>query len=161
MWDVVLALVLAVLFDWKGLLPKWIADRLAAVLAIYAFSAIVVGSALAAKLLSIGNGLAGILGGIAGHWVNPQAAQAISQYGMAVVVIVIGVLWVAAMVPAETGRKFGGDIASREMSSWDIWGGALALTVGAFLVPGTIGDALRFVATSAVQIGHALVGLVH
>lgn len=160
MWDVVLALTLAVLLDWKGLLPKWIADRLAAVLALYAFSRIIVGSPAAAFLLRLGNGLASLLGTLAGRFTNAATAGAISQYTVAVVVIVIGVLWIAAMLPAESTRKFGGDIVSREMSSWDIWGGALALTVGAYLVPGTVGTFLRMITSLGVAGGQALVGLV-
>jgi hypothetical protein len=160
MWDVVLALVLAVLFDWKGFLPKWIADRLAALLALYAFSRIVAGTPAAAKLLEIGNSLAKLLGQLAGKYTNAQTAGAISQYLVAVIVLVVGLLWVAAMLPAESTRKFGGDIVSREMSSWDIWGGALALTVGAYLVPGTIGDGLRMITSLGVQGGQGLIGLV-
>jgi hypothetical protein len=160
MWDVLLALVLAVLFDWQGLLPKWIADRLAALLALYAFSRIVAGTPAAHWLLGLGQGLANLLGSLAGRWTNSATASAIGQYGVAVVVIIVGVMWLAAMLPAETTRKFGGDIVSREMSSWDIWGGALVLTMGAYLVPGTIGDLLRMITSLGVQGGQGLIGLV-
>lgn len=160
MWDVMLALVLAVLLDWKGLLPKAVADRLAAILAMYAFSRIIVGTPLAAKLLGFGQGLADLVGRLVGRWVSPETATAISRYGLAVAVIIVGVLWIAAMLPAETTRKYGGDIVSREMSSYDIWGGALALTVGAYLVPGTIGSILQGITSLGVTAGQALIGTV-
>ncbi len=159
MWPALAALVLAVLMDVFGFLPKAIGDRIAAVLALFAISAFLSGSKVASTLVGWGNEFAAWLAKFCGQFIGADAASAIGNYGLAVVVLIVTVFWIAAMLP-KGSRRYIGEIALREMDSKVIWGGALIIVVGITLIPGDLGQALRGITSLGVEAGGQIAGAV-
>lgn len=159
-WAGTLAIALALLFDWKGVGPKWIGDRIAALLVLFAGTVFLTGTLAAHWLVSLGQTIASWLAGIAAHFLNTQAATAVGQYLVPMVVLVVSVMWIAAMLPAKHAAKYAGDIASREMSSAMIWAGGAVITIGTTLIPGQLGNGVRAVMGLAVTAGATLIGTV-
>lgn len=142
------ALVAAYLIAWKGIGPDWLAQRLAAVVALCGVQSVVTGTALGDKLKGWAADGAEQLGKLAGH-LDPQYQQPVTAWAVPIVVGTVGLLWVAAMLPGMTARYIG-RIANQEHSSALIWGGALALGVFSASAPGEWGDLLQ---SLVVQLG--------
>ena len=153
-----IALVAAVIMDRFGLFTKAIGDRLAAVLALFAMSAFVGGTPAAAWLIKEGNKLAGWLGDFTARFLGPDPARAISQYGIAMIVLVIAFIWIMSMLP-NRASKIAGDAALIEMSSMVIWGGAAVIVIGGGLIPGNLGDLVRSVTNLGINSGAQIAGV--
>ncbi len=137
-----IALVLALLFDWLGLLPRWLADRLAALCVLFAADYFLSGTTLAASLLSLGtrgtDWLAQALQGPLG----PRAGEAVGRYGLGMVVLILFVIWAAMLAPRSVSNH-AGDIVQKELSSKWIWLPPVAFVLAAQFIPGAPGDLVR------------------
>jgi hypothetical protein len=152
-----LALVGALAFDAFGLGPRWLGDRIAAILALHGFSYFILGSALAGWLLTAGANLQTALGNALAGPLGPKAASAIGTYGLGMLVLMVFVLWMAAMLPKRISNH-AGEAVHQEMNSALIWGGALILVIGASLVPGALGGVVRGTVGWTNTIGQAIAG---
>lgn len=152
-----LALVGALAFDSLGLGPRWLGDRIAAVLALHGLSYFILGSALAGWLLTVGTRLQAQLGSALSGPLGPKASEAIGSYGLGMAVLLVFILWVAALAPKKIANH-AGEIVHREMNSALIWGGAFVLVVGAALVPGALGGLVRGVVGWSNVIGQSIAG---
>lgn len=153
-----LALVAAIILDRFGLFTKAIGDRLAAVLALFSLSVFVSGTPVAGWLIARGNDAAGWLGRFSAQFLGRNPAEAISQYLIAMIVLVVAFVWIMAMLP-HRAATVAGDAALLEMSSLIIWGGAAVIVVGGGLIPGDLGDFVRSVTNLGVSGGSQIAGM--
>jgi hypothetical protein len=153
-----LALVGAILCDRFGLFTKAIGDRVAAVLALFAMSRFLGGTVVADWLIDRGNDIAKYVGRFAAKLLGPDPGSAIANYGIAMLVAVVAVIWIAAMVPPQLA-PWAGDITSIEMQSLTIWGGAAVIVIGAALIPGDLGVLIRTITSLGVQTGGQVAGV--
>jgi hypothetical protein len=149
------ALVLASLIAWKRIGPDWLADRLAAVIALCGVQSIVAGTKLGGKLRGWGQKAADWLGELAGR-LDPGLHKPVATWTIPVIVGVMGLLWVAAMLPAMLSRWIGG-IANESHTAGTIWGGALVLGVFASSGPGAWGNFLLALVDQLGATGDSLV----
>jgi hypothetical protein len=157
-WQVLLALGIALVADWKGLLTRSIGDRIAMLLVAFVYSSVMLLTTLDGKLLAVGGWLQTQAGSLAGR-LDPTLGAAVGKYLLAILGVVAGVLWLAALLPTSASRYVGG-IANHQIDSRMIWVGTGVFVLCANLVPGQIGDFLRGAAQIAGTTGHALVSWV-
>jgi hypothetical protein len=153
-----IALVAAIILDRFGLFTKAIGDRLAAVLALYSLSVFVAGTPVATWLIDKGNLIAAWLGRFAGRFLGPNPATAISQYLVAMIVLLVAFMWIMAMLPRRA-TVVAGDAAMVEMSSLIIWGGAFVIVIGGSLIPGQLGELVRSITDLGVSGGSQIAGI--
>lgn len=157
-WQALLALGIALVADWKGLLTRSIGDRVAMLLVAFVYSVVVQFTRLDSLLLAGGRWLQSQIGMLAAH-LDPTLGRALGTYFLAICGAVVGVLWLAALLPTSAARYVGG-IANYQIDSRMIWGGTAVFVLLVGLVPGQVGDFLRGAAGIAGTTGHALVAWV-
>lgn len=157
-WQVLLALGIALVADWKGLGTRSIGDRIAMLLVAFVYSELARLTRLDSLLLAAGGWVQTQLGQLASR-LDPTLGAAIGKYLLAFLGVAVGVLWLAALLPTSASKYVGG-IANHQIDSRMIWVGTAAFVVCVGLVPGQIGDFLRGAAQIAGTTGHALVSWV-
>jgi hypothetical protein len=161
-----IALVLAFLLDRYGL-PKllggrWMGDRIAALLVLFAFGYFLLGSWLTDRTQSLGKQLTTWLAHTLSGPLGPKVADAIGLYALGLLVFVLFVIWLgmlwpnrsglgkkgggapgnavalrgAAPTPARGGGGGGWKLTSQELSSAYIWIPPAVFALGAAFVPG-------------------------
>jgi hypothetical protein len=156
-WQALLALGIALVADRWGLGTRAIGDRVAMLVA-FLYSVAIRSTGLDEKLLKGGGWVQTNAGILAAH-VDPALGAAIGTYLLALLGLVVGFLWIAALLPTAASKYIGG-IANYQIDSRMIWIGTFVFVIGAGLVPGHVGDFLRGTVNLAGTTGHALVSWV-
>jgi hypothetical protein len=184
-----IALVLAFLLDRYGL-PKllggrWMGDRIAALLVLFAFGYFLLGSWLTDRTQSLGKQLTTWLAHTLSGPLGPKVADAIGLYALGLLVFVLFVIWLgmlwpnrsglgkkgggapgnavalrgAAPTPARGGGGGGGGgwkLTSQELSSAYIWIPPAVFAVASTFVPGTLGAFVRATIGLLASAGQAI-----
>lgn len=157
-WQTLLALGIALVADWKGLLTRSIGDRVAMLLVAFVYSTLAQITRLDSLLLAAGRWAQTQLGQLVAR-LDPTLGSAVGRYLLAILGLTAGVLWLAALLPTSASKYVGG-IANHQIDSRMIWGGTGVFILCVGLAPGQIGDFLRGAAQIAGTTGHALVSWV-
>lgn len=177
-----IALVLAGLFDAFGL-PKWLGgrwmgDRLAALLVLFAAGYFLLGSWLTGQTQSLGKQFTAWLASTLAPYLGPKVADAIGLYALGLLIFVLFVIWLGMLWPhgkpgggskgagkpgtalavKGAGGKGGGSYAltSLELNSLFIWVPPFVFAVGAGFVPGGLGTFVRGTIGLLATVGQAI-----
>lgn len=150
-----IAIALAILFDAYGLLPRWLADRLAAVLVLFAAGYFLLGSWVTDTTIRLGQQFAHWLAAELRQPLGPKVSEAIGLYALGLTVFVLFVVWLAMLLPKKA-QKITGEIVHKELSSPWIWIPPVAFTLGAAFVPGSLGMFVRGTIGLLTNFGQAI-----
>ena len=149
------AIVLAALITWKQIGPDWLAERVAALLALVGVQSAVASTAVGDWVRGVVGDGVGLLADAAGKLDGAYSA-AVRTWTVPLVVLAVGTIWLAAMLTSRASRYVGG-IANEGYSSGLIWGGALVLALFATALPGAWGDLVGSGVDALARFGQGLV----
>lgn len=156
LWLTIVAFLIAVVTDKWGFLTRPIGDRIAAVLALFAFRVWFRGLGLDTLLIGWGTDMEHALAQLA-HNAPPMAREFLGTLLLPTLALILCGAWVVAMTPALAVRLHLGDVFTREPNTWLIWGGAFGMAVMVGLIPGRIGEGLQGLSSLGVSAGQFLV----
>lgn len=131
-----LAVLLGAIVIWLGIGPDWLAWRFGAILTLFGVGAAT--APIAGKLIGWAQSLIDLLARLI-RGLNPDIAGAVSAVALSVITIVLGLMWIGAMLPSRL-TKWAGRFVNTEMDHKTMWGGAVALGILAPVTSGALGQ---------------------
>ena len=134
------AIVLAAFIAWKEIGPDAVSSRVAAVLALVGVQAAVAPTRLGEWLQGLSGDVRDLTARAVGT-ADAAYAAPVRLWLVPLVVLVVGTMWLAAMLPTGLSRWLGG-IVNESFSSGLIWSGAVVLGIFLTAAPGAWGNLL-------------------